>query len=46
MTASHAYADSLSDLQLLEMVGNPTAVYPEEKLANEARLRGWAIYPK
>jgi alcohol-forming fatty acyl-CoA reductase len=38
---SIAYADSASDLPLLECVGFPVAVNPEAKLAAIARRRGW-----
>jgi fatty acyl-CoA reductase len=38
---SVAYADSASDLPLLEAVGFPVAVNPEAKLAAIARRRGW-----
>ena len=38
---SVAYADSASDLPLLECVGFPVAVNPEAKLAAIARRRGW-----
>jgi len=38
-----AYADSASDLQLLECVGFPVAVNPETKLATIARRRGWHV---
>jgi HAD superfamily hydrolase (TIGR01490 family) len=43
--ASFAYADSTSDLLLLEMVGNPVAVYPGEQLKQIALQRGWRIIP-
>jgi HAD superfamily hydrolase (TIGR01490 family) len=45
---SVAYADSTSDLPLLECVGFPVAVNPEPKLAAVARRRGWHIehWPK
>jgi HAD superfamily phosphoserine phosphatase-like hydrolase len=36
-----AYADSASDLPMLEAVGHPVAVNPEAKLAAIARKRGW-----
>jgi alcohol-forming fatty acyl-CoA reductase len=36
-----AYADSASDLPLLECVGFPVAVNPEARLATIARRRGW-----
>ena len=40
---SFAYADSLSDLQLLTLVGNPYAVYPDERLRAVALEKGWKI---
>jgi HAD superfamily hydrolase (TIGR01490 family) len=45
LSASSAYADSVSDLRLLEMVGNPAAVYPEVALEIIARRRNWQIFP-
>ncbi|MGH9303624.1 MAG: HAD-IB family phosphatase [Acidimicrobiales bacterium] len=38
-----AYADSTSDLPMLETAGLPVAVNPETKLAAVARRRGWPI---
>ena len=38
-----AYADSASDLPMLEAVGFPVAVNPEAKLAAIARRRGWLV---
>jgi HAD superfamily hydrolase (TIGR01490 family) len=38
-----AYADSASDLPMLESVGFPVAVNPEPKLATVARRRGWHV---
>ena len=38
-----AYADSTSDLPMLEAVGYPVAVNPEAKLATIARKRGWHV---
>lgn len=38
---SVAYADSASDLPMLEAVGHPVAVNPETKLSTIARKRGW-----
>jgi len=38
-----AYADSTSDLPMLEAAGLPVAVNPEAKLAALARRRGWSI---
>ena len=43
--ASYTYADSIADLDLLEVVGNPTATYPDEKLRTLAEERGWNIFP-
>ena len=40
---SIAYADSSSDLPLLEAVGFPVAVNPETRLAAIARKRGWLV---
>lgn len=41
---SFAYADSISDVQLLEIVGHPVAVYPEEGLKKLAEGRGWQVF--
>jgi HAD superfamily hydrolase (TIGR01490 family) len=43
LAQSVAYADSASDLPLLEAVGHPVAVNPEVKLAAIARRRGWHV---
>ncbi|MFJ8066982.1 HAD family hydrolase [Psychrobacillus sp. NPDC096426] len=40
---SYAYGDSFSDLPVLELVGNPVVVNPEEKLQVVAKERGWEI---
>ena len=40
---SIAYADSASDLPMLEAVGFPVAVNPETRLASIARKRGWLV---
>ncbi len=40
---SIAYADSTSDLPMLEVVGFPVAVNPETRLAAVARKRGWLV---
>jgi HAD superfamily hydrolase (TIGR01490 family) len=42
---SYTYADSTSDLHLLEMVGHPVAVHPDETLRAIASQRGWRIIP-
>jgi HAD superfamily hydrolase (TIGR01490 family) len=38
-----AYADSIHDLPLFLAVGKPVAVRPDERLAAEARARGWEV---
>ncbi len=38
-----AYADSSSDLPMLEAVGHPVVVNPETRLAAIARRRGWHV---
>ncbi len=43
LNAAHAYADSQSDLPVLEAVGHPVAVYPDPVLARVAQERGWPI---
>jgi fatty acyl-CoA reductase len=43
LTQSVAYADSASDLPMLEAAGLPVAVNPETKLAAIARKRGWHV---
>lgn len=40
---SFAYGDSYSDLPVLELVGNPVAVKPEERLKRIALERNWTI---
>jgi len=41
--ATVAYADSTSDLPMLEAAGHPVAVNPEPKLSAVARRRGWPV---
>lgn len=43
LSESVAYADSSSDLPLLDAVGFPVAVNPEARLASLAIKRGWLI---
>ena len=43
LSESVAYADSTSDLAMLEAVGFPVAVNPEARLASIARRRGWLV---
>ena len=40
---SYAYADSHTDLPLLERVGHAVAVYPDDELVAHAQRRGWKI---
>jgi HAD superfamily hydrolase (TIGR01490 family) len=40
---SFAYGDSRGDVPLLEKVGHPVAVYPDEPLKAVAEERGWQI---
>lgn len=40
---SFAYGDSYSDLSVLELVGNPVAVQPEDRLKVIAEKREWKI---
>ncbi len=46
LASSFAYADSISDRALLEMVGHPVAVYPDTALAAFARQQNWEIMPR
>jgi len=43
LSESYFYSDSQNDLPLLEMVGNPVAVDPDETLRGVAGERGWSI---
>jgi fatty acyl-CoA reductase len=43
LSRSYAYADSISDLPMLEAVGNPVAVNPDRRLVAAARDRGWRV---
>ena len=43
LSSSYAYGDSLSDLPMLESVGNPVAVNPDPRLRRVARERRWAV---
>ncbi len=40
---SAAYSDAISDLPLLELVGRPVAVNPDDRLRRVARDRGWVV---
>ena len=43
LEASYAYSDSVTDLPMLEVVGNPVAVNPDRDLRREAEKRSWQI---
>ncbi|OUS24066.1 phosphoserine phosphatase [Gammaproteobacteria bacterium 45_16_T64] len=43
LDGSYFYSDSINDLPLLEVVDNPFAVDPDEKLTTEAQNRNWPI---
>ena len=43
MSESYAYADSLSDLPMLESVGHPVAVCPDSRLKKYALKHNWTI---
>ncbi|HEX9377613.1 MAG TPA: HAD-IB family hydrolase [Actinomycetota bacterium] len=40
---SYAYSDSINDLPLLELVGNPVAMNPDRALLRIARQKGWQV---
>jgi HAD superfamily hydrolase (TIGR01490 family) len=43
LSRSYAYSDSVNDLPMLELVGNPVAMNPDLHLRTLARRRGWHI---
>jgi len=43
LAASWYYGDSITDLPMLQAVGNPVAVSPDRLLSREARRRGWPV---
>jgi alcohol-forming fatty acyl-CoA reductase len=43
LSRSYAYADSISDLPMLEAVGIPVAVNPDARLHAAAKEKGWQI---
>ena len=44
-SSSFAYADSIFDIPLLKLVGNPVATYPDRNLCQFAEHSGWQILP-
>ena len=43
LSGSYAYSDSVTDLPMLEAVGNPVAVNPDRDLRKVALEKGWQI---
>src|SRR6478736_3664343 len=43
LSKSYAYSDSVTDVPMLSVVGNPVAVNPDKDLAREAFEREWEI---
>jgi HAD superfamily hydrolase (TIGR01490 family) len=43
LSGSYAYSDSITDLPMLEAVGNPVAVNADRDLRREAEKRGWQV---
>lgn len=41
--SSYAYSDHLSDVPMLEMVGNPCVINPGRRLRSQANKRNWTI---
>jgi len=40
---SFAYGDGIFDVSVLELVGNPVAVYPDSQLWDYASQKGWRV---
>jgi HAD superfamily hydrolase (TIGR01490 family) len=43
LSRSYAYSDSVTDIPMLESVGNPVAVNPDKALRRHALDAGWAV---
>jgi phosphoserine phosphatase len=43
LSRSYAYGDTIWDKPVLQMVGNPVAVYPDAELRAYAQEQGWRI---
>ena len=41
--ASYAYGDSFTDRDMLSLVGNPVAVYPDKRLHKLAKEKNWEV---
>jgi len=46
LVASYAYGDSITDQNMLSLVGNPVAVYPDAKLHALAKEKNWKVLGK
>src|SRR5580693_8031310 len=44
LTRCSAYSDSVNDLPMLQLVGQPNAVNPDAELRAEARRQGWPVH--
>lgn len=42
--SSFAYADSITDMGLFDIVGHPRPVYPDAELARVAQEKGWPVW--
>jgi HAD superfamily hydrolase (TIGR01490 family) len=43
LSSSYAYGDRVQDIPMLEMVGHPVAVYPDNELLTYANERSWGV---
>jgi len=43
LAESFAYADAISDLPMLELVGTPVVINPDARLSQHADQRGWRV---
>jgi HAD superfamily hydrolase (TIGR01490 family) len=43
LTKSYFYTDSIVDAPVMEMFGNPVAVYPDSELRRLAAVHGWTV---
>jgi HAD superfamily hydrolase (TIGR01490 family) len=43
---SFVYTDSIADVPILELVGNPVATYPDRELLILAKRRSWQVLPR
>ena len=45
LSNDYYYADSISDLHVLKVVGHPVCVDPDKRLANYAKRHNWQVIP-